>query len=386
MIYACASFCRRHHSDSSSSMCLRSAAAFLAMVVITTTMTTMLLVLVDVVVATTAATNDADSSSAVEYGVDVVSTALYSHTLLSNHLLFKNLLLSFFSLLTNNTDCKLSQSFPMHHASVSVNYPWLPHNVQNDIKVVPEEYQAMVLQPLGNRQASFEAYIQGCVDHYGGNAPGQKGKRCLHNEESRVEMSLRQPKGMMNYTTTGFAKMRAPDNVFKLLQEFWQKNQHREKDEQWASGNVYVNHWHQPTGMVSVEDESMDGGGYVLKQHIVRIMYYCCCCCYFLLHRKLEMVAPCCYETTAWLTHSFTHIIRRFFQWNAARDTIQAWTGQRLAECSLYGIRVYKEGHMLAPHVDRLPLVSSAIINVDQDVDEPWCVCAGSFSRTAYVW
>jgi hypothetical protein len=29
---------------------------------------------------------------------------------------------------------------------------------------------------------------------------------------------------------------------------------------------------------------------------------------------------------------------------------------------------------MLAPHVDRLPLVSSAIINVDQDVNEPWCV------------
>jgi hypothetical protein len=27
---------------------------------------------------------------------------------------------------------------------------------------------------------------------------------------------------------------------------------------------------------------------------------------------------------------------------------------------------------MLAPHVDRNPLVSSAIINVDQDVDEPW--------------
>ena len=37
-----------------------------------------------------------------------------------------------------------------------------------------------------------------------------------------------------------------------------------------------------------------------------------------------------------------------------------------------YGIRVYKEGSILAPHVDRLPLVSSAIINVAQDVDEPW--------------
>jgi prolyl 4-hydroxylase len=38
----------------------------------------------------------------------------------------------------------------------------------------------------------------------------------------------------------------------------------------------------------------------------------------------------------------------------------------------LYGIRVYTEGSILATHVDRLPLVSSAIINVAQDLDEPW--------------
>jgi prolyl 4-hydroxylase len=78
--------------------------------------------------------------------------------------------------------------------------------------------------------------------------------------------------------------------------------------------------------MVSVEDTTFEGAGYVLKQHI----------------------------------------------WNAARDTLEEWTGYRQAECSLYGIRVYKEGAMLAPHVDRLPLVASAIINVDQDVDELW--------------
>ena len=80
--------------------------------------------------------------------------------------------------------------------------------------------------------------------------------------------------------------------------------------------------------MVSVDDTSLEGAGTILKQHI----------------------------------------------WNAARDTISEWTGQQLAECGLYGIRIYKEGAMLAPHVDRLPLVSSAIINVDQDVDEPWYV------------
>jgi prolyl 4-hydroxylase len=86
------------------------------------------------------------------------------------------------------------------------------------------------------------------------------------------------------------------------------------------------NNWESPTFMVSVEDKSLRGGGYVLKQKL----------------------------------------------WDSARDTIQEWTGEELTQCSLYGIRIYKEGAILAPHVDRLPLVSSAIINVAQDVDEPW--------------
>ena len=53
-------------------------------------------------------------------------------------------------------------------------------------------------------------------------------------------------------------------------------------------------------------------------------------------------------------------------------SSAQDWTGQELTQCSLYGIRVYTAGSVLATHVDRLPLVSSAIINVAQDVDEPW--------------
>ena len=58
--------------------------------------------------------------------------------------------------------------------------------------------------------------------------------------------------------------------------------------------------------------------------------------------------------------------------WDAAKETIQEWTGEELTQCSLYGIRVYTEGSVLSSHVDRLPLVSSAIVNVAQDVDEPW--------------
>ena len=121
--------------------------------------------------------------------------------------------------------------------------------------------------------------------------------------------------------------------------------------------------------MVSIEDNNLEGSGYVLKQHI----------------------------------------------WNAARDTISEWTGQRLVECSLYGVRIYPEGSVLATHVDRLPLgtlrvlifiyvgkqklillvscscccilpVSSAIINVDQDVDEPWYVVQTTKLFWGPVW
>lgn len=70
--------------------------------------------------------------------------------------------------------------------------------------------------------------------------------------------------------------------------------------------------------------------------------------------------------------------------WNAARDTIQEWTGEELTECSLYGIRVYTEGSVLATHVDRMPLVSSAILNVDQDVDEPWPIEVYAHDGKAY--
>lgn len=211
-------------------------------------------------------------------------------------------------------------SYPMHYEGVTKNYAWLPWNVDPSVPT-PDEYKNMPIQPLGDKQSFYENNIEGCYEYY-----QKKGGRCRQTEIDRIEMNLRQPKGMYNYTKLGYTKIRAPDNVFHLIKSFWEKNKGNETLEKWAAGNTYVNHWDVPSYMLSVEDEKLEGGGYVLKQHI----------------------------------------------WNAARDTISDWTGQQLAECSLYGIRIYKEGAVLAPHVDRLPLVSSAIINVDQDVDEPW--------------
>ena len=133
-------------------------------------------------------------------------------------------------------------------------------------------------------------------------------------------MSLRQPQSMLNYTDTGFKKIRAPERLRKLLTDYWETNKDKKKQEVWSAGNTYTNHWHSPTYMVSVEDSTLRGGGRNLKNNI----------------------------------------------WDAAKSTIEEWTGMELVPTSLYGIRVYTEGAILSPHVDRLPLVSSAIINVAQ--------------------
>jgi prolyl 4-hydroxylase len=186
---------------------------------------------------------------------------------------------------------------------------------------VPKQYKDMVVNPLGDRQRFYDDFINGCV-----KANGIQGGRCRSTEADRFEMSLRQPQSMQNYTKVGFKKIKAPEALFKLIQNFWHANKEKATEEQWGVGNTYTNNWMSKSYMVSVEDTNLRGGGWDLKQKI----------------------------------------------WEAARDVIGEWTGQELTQCSLYGIRIYKDGALLAPHVDRLPLVSSAIINVDQDVDEPW--------------
>lgn len=212
-------------------------------------------------------------------------------------------------------------SFPSQHKNVTTNYPWLEHNTDHS-STMPKEYEGMVLQPLGERQTFYDNYIQGCIDHFG----PKKAARCRQNEADRVAMTLRQPMSMQNYTKLGFKKIKTPKKVWDLIKSFWEKNKKFPKPENWGIGNTYTNNWETHSKMVSVEDTGLRGGGGALKQEI----------------------------------------------WNAAKDTLQEWTGEELTQCSLYGVRVYYEGSVLAPHVDRLPLVSSAIINVDQDVDEPW--------------
>lgn len=110
-------------------------------------------------------------------------------------------------------------------------------------------------------------------------------------------------------------------------------------------GDTHTNHWEAKTYMLGVEDDKLVGGGFALKQRI---------------WKAAESVL------TQWIQTEADINAKASDKSNSRAEKI------RLAPASLYGIRMYTEGAVLAPHVDRLPLVTSAIINVAQDVEEPW--------------
>jgi hypothetical protein len=140
---------------------------------------------------------------------------------------------------------------------------------------------------LGNRKTVYEVYMQGCRDFY-----GKRGNRCDSTEKDRLEMSLRQPQSMVNYTSTGFMKIRAPKEVQELLFNHWEANNHLREQEVWGVGNIYSNHWVSPTYMVSVENTKLRGAGSRLKEKI----------------------------------------------WAAAKSTIEQWTGMELRPTSVSSV------------------------------------------------
>jgi prolyl 4-hydroxylase len=148
---------------------------------------------------------------------------------------------------------------------------------------------------------------------------------CDDAEKNRLRMNRFQPESMVNFTKTGFLKIRAPEQVFRLIKDFWDTNKDLAVVE-WDHPTPYHNIWDAPPTIIRTDNQTLKGGGRALQAAIA----------------------------------------------NAARDALEDWTGMKQSSTSVYGIRIYHNQSILTPHVDRLPLVSSAIINVAQDVDEDW--------------
>ncbi|KAL7512136.1 hypothetical protein ACHAXN_009306 [Cyclotella atomus] len=186
-----------------------------------------------------------------------------------------------------------------------------------------------------SRQQFYDAYLAGCRSHH---APSAQHATCDENEASRIEMNNVQPPGMWNYTDMGFRLVKLPPRVVSALTDFWKANLGKEKEEEWFAGNTYTNHWESPTMMMDVTDDYLEGGGEPLRDLV----------------------------------------------WDTAHRMLEEWTGQELAKTSFYGIRMYATNAVLAPHVDRMPLVTSAVINVAQDVEEDWVLELWGHDGKAY--
>ena len=101
-----------------------------------------------------------------------------------------------------------------------------------------------------DRKQAYEDFMEGCRQTY-----GRKANRCDSTEEDRIRMSLRQPQSMVNYTDTGYKKIRAPKEVMELLYAHYERNKVEQKEEVWPAGNVYVNHWESPTYMIQMRSK-----------------------------------------------------------------------------------------------------------------------------------
>jgi len=212
----------------------------------------------------------------------------------------------------------VDESWPMQHINDNQRYKsymegCYKQGLSNYEKRVDGLYQQKDETATGKNEINKENYMA-----------------CNNAEKDRIQMNLNQPKEMQNYTHAGYAKVQTPQKVVDLLQDFWHANNQHIWPEFWNHGNTYVNHWEVPTLLLDIGRRD--------------------------LPRPLT-------------TQEYETIIQ------SVQDVLESWTNQRLVLTSAYGIRLYGEGAILAPHADRLPLVSSAIINIVQgNLAEPWAL------------
>jgi len=173
-----------------------------------------------------------------------------------------------------------------------------------------------------DKQSLYDDYITACDTAVSKTNKLNNGI-CSDDDKFRMRMNRYQPRSVYNYTKYGYAKTRVPTDLYVLIKEVFDKNRNLAETE-WKEYNVYHNAWESPPTIINIHKENVGGSN---------------------LTSKIE---------------------------EKVKPILERWTGQRLSPVSTYGIRLYHHGSILAPHVDRMPLVTSAIIQVDQDIDEPW--------------
>lgn len=160
------------------------------------------------------------------------------------------------------------KSWPIHH-------PWT-----NTSETLTEDCKT-----------AHERFMAGC----GKQSVKDAAAECDLNEKQRLTLSLTQPSSMVNFTDTGYSKVRASESLRKLLTEHFELNKDDHWDEEWTTTDIYVNHWENEPYLVSLDKNEF------LQQEIL----------------------------------------------DYTKDVLEHWTGMELRSISLYGIRVYTNGKIL---------------------------------------
>ena len=179
-----------------------------------------------------------------------------------------------------------------------------PFNLKNDYDATPQPFQLL----FWRQWKAYQAHMDGCREAYPDDI-------CASNDAERVSMNAAQPALQRNFTAAGYAKVLAPSKSLAVLQEFW--NEYHDNylvPEAWNEGNVYTNHWKAPTQTLSVDAAAAATGdgrrpGLSLASR-----------------RKLVQ---------------------------EVQAVLEQWCAVPLVPTSVYGIRAYTNGSVLAPHVDR---------------------------------
>jgi hypothetical protein len=150
---------------------------------------------------------------------------------------------------------------------------------------------------------------------------------CYTSEKLRVYSIHNEPAKQFNYTQSGFAVVKAPIKLMNILRTFYDNNQDEMTLEHWDNPFTITNHWMSPSYAIHVDNRPIV---------------------------------------------NMTHDTKAFI-YEQAQMVLEDWVKQvKLTPVSMYGIAIYKEDAIIAPHLDSSPLIISAMINVYEDLRVPW--------------
>ena len=82
----------------------------------------------------------------------------------------------------------------------------------------------------------YKTFLETCFSKHGSG-------KCTLSENYRRYLNLHVPKNKVNYTDTGFLKLKAPTVVFEALYDLFHANKHKAVKENWSHGKTLLNHW-----------------------------------------------------------------------------------------------------------------------------------------------